>query len=163
MFLQFYIICILHCVFTTQSLLLLLRVCVCVVFFPSPFSPLIPHSPLQSPHCCPCPWVLFPFPSIPPPPPSPSLSCHSAVHESVFILLVSLFIRFHIWEKYLSFSDWLISLSKCSLGPSMLSQMVKFSPFLLLSSIPLCKCPIDVLSLIYWWTLGLLPHLGDSK
>ena len=145
MFLQFYIICILHCVFTTQSLLLLLRVCVCVVFFPSPFSPLIPHSPLQSPHCCPCPWVLFPFPSIPPPPPSPSLSCHSAVHESVFILLVSLFIRFHIWEKYLSFSDWLISLSIMFYRSIHAVVMVKLSS-LQPSSILWCKCPILVLS-----------------
>ena len=30
-------------------------------FFPLPFSPIIPTSPpQQSPHCCPCPWVLFP-------------------------------------------------------------------------------------------------------
>ena len=32
--------------------------------FPLPFSPLIPPSP-QSPHCFPCPWVLFLFCSIP--------------------------------------------------------------------------------------------------
>ena len=32
-----------------------------IVFFPLPFSPHVPSSPQQSPHCCPCPWVLFPF------------------------------------------------------------------------------------------------------
>ena len=36
-----------------------------IVFFPLPFSPLMPRSSQQSPHCCPCPWVLFPFCSIP--------------------------------------------------------------------------------------------------
>ena len=36
------------------------------VFFLLPFNPLLPTSPLQSPHCCPCPWVLFPYCSIPP-------------------------------------------------------------------------------------------------
>ena len=31
------------------------------VFFPLPFSTLVSPSPQQSAHCCPCPWVLFPF------------------------------------------------------------------------------------------------------
>ena len=37
-----------------------------VILFSLPLSPLIPAFPLQSPHCCPCPWVLFPFYSTPP-------------------------------------------------------------------------------------------------
>ena len=32
-----------------------------------------------------------------------------------------------------------------------------------MSRIPLCKCPIVLLSLIYWWILRLLPYLGDCK
>ena len=43
------------------------------IFFPWSSSPLTPSFPQQSPHCCPCPWVLFSFSSIPPPPPLPSL------------------------------------------------------------------------------------------
>ena len=39
------------------------------VFFPLPFSsPILPFTPPpQLPHCCPCPWVLFPFCSVLPP------------------------------------------------------------------------------------------------
>ena len=65
-----------------------------------------------------------------------------------------------IW--YLSFSDWLFSLSIMFSWPSILSQRVKFSSFLMPSSIPLCKCPIVVLP-THLWTLGLLPNLGDCK
>ena len=35
-----------------------------IVFFPLPFSPLILPSPQQSPHCCLCPQILFPFCSV---------------------------------------------------------------------------------------------------
>ena len=35
-----------------------------IVFFPLPFSSYIPPSPQQSPHCCPCPWVLSLCPSV---------------------------------------------------------------------------------------------------
>ena len=51
-------------------------------FFPLAFVCFIPTSPLppQSPHCCPCPRVLFPFWWIPPPPNLPHLSCHTALH-----------------------------------------------------------------------------------
>ena len=48
-----------------------------------------------------------------------------------------------IW--YLSFSHWFIALCIISSGPFMLSQKVKFSSLLQLSSIPLCKCPTVVL------------------
>ena len=37
-----------------------------IVFFPLPFSPLTLPPLQQSPHCCPCPWVPFPFCSVPP-------------------------------------------------------------------------------------------------
>ena len=40
--------------------------------------------------------------------------------------------------QYLSFCDWLISLSTMSPGPCMLSQMAGFSSFLRLNNIPLC-------------------------
>ena len=49
-----------------------------------------------------------------------------------------------IW--YLFFSDWLISLTPGSPGSSILSQRVKFSSFSCPGIIPLCKCPIVVLS-----------------
>ena len=50
-----------------------LDVVMCILFyfyciFPiTIYSPYTPF-PLQSPHCCPCPWVLFPFCSVPPAP-----------------------------------------------------------------------------------------------
>ena len=53
-----------------------------------PFSPLIPPTPQQSPHCSPCPRVLFPFCSIPPSH-LPLTSCHPALYESVPIFLIS--------------------------------------------------------------------------
>ena len=45
-----------------------------------------------------------------------------------------------------AFSDCLILLSICFAGLVILSQRVKFSSFLWPNSIPLCKCPIVVLS-----------------
>ena len=60
------------------------------VIFPLPFNPLKLPAPLQSPHCCPCPWVLFSFSSIPPPLTSPQylLSCSLSMSLSLFCLLV---------------------------------------------------------------------------
>ena len=45
-----------------------------IIYFPLPFNPLIRPSPQQSPHCWPCPQVLFPFCSVPPPSPFPPLA-----------------------------------------------------------------------------------------
>ena len=62
------------------------------VFFPLPCSPFLLPFPLQSPHCCPCPWVLFPLCSIPPPTnlPRTLTSCHLlSIYESVPIFLDS--------------------------------------------------------------------------
>ena len=59
-------------------------------YFPLSFSPLIIPSPLQSPHCCPCPWVFFPFTqslhSLACPPFAVSLL---SIYESVSILLAT--------------------------------------------------------------------------
>ena len=61
-----------------------------ITFFPLPFIPLIPLSPQQSPHCCPCPRVLFPFCSIPPPlSPYPLAVIPLSIYESVPIFTVS--------------------------------------------------------------------------
>ena len=77
-----------------------------------------PSSPQQSPHCCPCPWVLFPFflnPSTPHLPPLHSLSsCSPSMSLSPCSLLVQFvhqipYMSEIVW--YLSLSDWLISLS----------------------------------------------------
>ena len=58
-----------------------------IVFFPLPLSPLIPPSPLQSPHCCP--WILFPFFSMPPPYFPTFAVILLSIYEFVSILLVS--------------------------------------------------------------------------
>ena len=80
--------------------------------FSLPFIPLKAPSPLQSPHCCPCPWVLCP--PLPPSPPTPD-SCQPALCESATIVLASSACSLESareWSHtYLSFSDWLISLS----------------------------------------------------
>ena len=143
-----------------------------IIFFPLPLSPLIPPSPQKSPHCCPCPWVLLPFCSIPPSPhflPPLAVICSPSMSLPLFCLLVQfihsiLHMSEIIW--YLSFPDWLISLSIISPGPSILPQRVKFSSFSQLSSIPLCKHPIVVLSIhllmdpwaasIFWWLYIML-------
>ena len=57
-----------------------------IVFFPLPFSSLIPLHPLQSPHCCPCSWIVFPFCSVPPLP--LPLNCHPALHLWVCLYFV---------------------------------------------------------------------------
>ena len=84
-----------------------------IVNFPLPFSPLIsPPLPQQSLHCCPCPWLLFPFCSIPPPPNHSPSSCHLlSIYESVSVLPVSsVHLIPHMTEIiwYLSFFTWLI-------------------------------------------------------
>ena len=87
-----------------------------VFFFPLPFSTLLPHSTEQSPHCCPCPRVLFPFCLIPRPPnlPSPNSCRLFSIYESVSVLLFSsvcsLASAYEWKHMVLSFSDWLISL-----------------------------------------------------
>ena len=117
------------------------------IFCPLPFSPLIPpphHQ--QSPHS----MSSFSF-LLNPSTPYPSLQMSSCSLSSLSLFcLLGLFVhRFHIMSEiiwYLSFSDQLISLSVTSPGPPILSQRVKLSSFLHLSSIPLCKYPIVVCS-----------------
>ena len=103
----------------------------CVFFtLPFPYSP----SPLQSPHCCPCPWVLFLFALFLHLLTSPTNNHHPPLYESVSILPVnsvcsldSIYEWNHIW--YLSFPDWLISLSiMCSRSTHAVTG-VKFSFF----------------------------------
>ena len=135
-----------------------------VALFPLPCSLHIPLSQ-QSPHCCPCPWVLFPFLFNPSTPSPPLLNCHLlSIYESVPIFLVSSVCSLDstyyeiIW--YLFFSDWLISLSIMFLRSIHTVAKGKFS-FLWLSSVPLCKYSIVVLSthllmniwavFISWW------------
>ena len=49
----------------------------------------LPHPP-QLPHCCPCPWVLFPFCLISSTLTSPHHSCHLfSIYKSVSVVLVS--------------------------------------------------------------------------
>ena len=90
--------------------------------------------------------------------------CSPSMSQSLFFLLVQFFSRFHKWMKSygicLSLTG-LFHLPLCSPDPSILLQRVKFSSFIWLSSIPLCKCPIVVLSThlmmvtwaasICWW------------
>ena len=90
--------------------LLLLFYCIFPMNIYSPYTP----SPLQSPHCCPCPWVLIHFCSIPPPLKSLITVSLLSVYGSVPILLVSSVCSLDstlseiIW--CLSFSDQFISL-----------------------------------------------------
>ena len=67
------------------------------------------------------------------------------------------------WGKSYADLKWKL----CSPDPSILLQRVKFSSFLWTSRIPMCRSSIVVLSthypLSYWWTLGLLPYLGNCK
>ena len=87
------------------------------IFFLLPFSPLTPSLPQQSPHCCLCPWVFFPFSLIPPPPSLPHHLLSSgplSMNLSLFCLLVQFlcyipYMSEIIW--HLSCSVWLISLS----------------------------------------------------
>ena len=59
------------------------------IFFPLPFSPLIPASFQQSPHCCTCPWVLFTFCYNPSTPNLPRLAVIPlSIYESVPIFLI---------------------------------------------------------------------------
>ena len=59
-------------------------------FFPLAYIPLTLPCPVQSPHCCPCPWVLFPFGSIlPPPNPNPPKLSACSLYKSVSVFLVS--------------------------------------------------------------------------
>ena len=64
-----------------------------IVFFHYYLVPLHP-TPLQPLHCCPCPWVLFPFCSIPLPTARPALAViQFSFYESVSILLVIMSVR----------------------------------------------------------------------
>ena len=112
-----------------------------------------PYSPLQSPHGCSCPWVCFPFCLMPPPPNSapPQLlsSCSPSMSLTLFCLLVQFVHHIsHVCEItwYLSFSDWLISLSIMFSRSIYAVTNGKIFFFLGQSSSPLCKCPIVVLS-----------------
>lgn len=77
----------------------------------------------------------------------------------LFCFSFSVFYIPHVSEtiQYLSFSYWLIPLSKIQLGPSMLSQMQDFISAL--SDISLYVYHIFLYIFIYQWTLELLPYL----
>ena len=122
-----------------------------IVFFPLPFSSLIPIPPtvtiLLSMSTSPFSFLLRP----PTPYPPPALRCHPALYLWVcfyfacqFSSLDSTYMSEIIW--YLSFSDWLISLGIIFSRSIHTVTKVKLSSFLHLSRIPFCKCPIVVLS-----------------
>ena len=57
-----------------------------IVFFHYHLVPLSPTHALQSPHCCPCPWVLSPFCSVPSPPDPTTAVALLSIYESAPIL-----------------------------------------------------------------------------
>ena len=69
-------ICICICVYIYVYTQMVFITC-----FTLPFSPLVHASHQQSPHCGPCPWVLFSFLlNLSTPQPPPHTSCHPALH-----------------------------------------------------------------------------------
>ena len=140
-----HIICILHCVLTTQSLLL------------PPFVPPLPSS--TSPHP-PFPLAItilqsvsffflcsIPSPFHPAPKPHPfwQLSVCSLYYVLVPTLLVSLFCSLdstYKWNHIVFVFLWLAyftSHNTVQVHP-LLSQKVRFSSFVQLSTVPLCEC-----------------------
>ena len=123
------------------------------------FSPLAPFTqpvPLhsQSPHRCPCPQIKYIcslansftfYQSVPTYIP-PSYSCQSTPCFCVSgsILLISLFFHQFPLVSEIIFSCFCLALQ--SPVSSMLSQKVRIPSFLLVCTVPLCKCPIFVLS-----------------
>ena len=121
------------------------------------FPPLPPRYPVllcfhsQFPHCCPHPWVLhlwlISWPSFNQSPPlSSPLIAVSLFHDSMPLLLFCSLVYFiHLipliseilW--YLSFTDWLISLSMIVSSSTHANAKGRTSCFLL-HSIPVCKC-----------------------
>ena len=92
--------------------------------------------PQQSPHRCPCLWVFFSFflyPSTPSPAPTLKTVSLLSIYQSVNIWLVSSFCSLdstHKWMVwYLSFPDWLISLSLMLSGPIHVVTKTKISFF----------------------------------
>ena len=61
--------------------------CIFPITIYTPYNP----SPQQSPHWCPCPWVLFPFCSIPPPPNFLTVTCQLSFCPPYFYLKFRLF------------------------------------------------------------------------
>lgn len=76
-----------------------------MVFFPLSFTLLVIPSPLQSPHGCPCPCVLFLFAQPLHPLAFPPLSCHPAYFDCGY-LFTAIHIPYHytVHLKYLWFS-----------------------------------------------------------
>ena len=73
-----------------------------------------------------------------------------------------LFFKVHVQVKSFSNCLSLISLYNNPLGPSMLSQVTRFHFYGRVISH--CMYVLHLLyPLVFWWTLGLLPHLGYSK
>ena len=160
-------------VFLFLTLLFIVDTITDVLIF-SPFAHLHPALALfslrLSPHCRLCLWVMYigwsanPFTFFHPVPPPPSLGQLSV---SIFCLFLfcSLVYFVHwiphiseiIW--WLSFSDWLISLS-IIISRSIHSVTRVKSFFFMASIIPLYKWTTAFLYVIYWWTLGLFPDLG---
>ena len=134
-----------------------------IVFFPVPFSPRIPSSPPQSPHCVHVHQSFFLFAqSFHPQPPSPlAVICAPSVGLSPFSLLAQ-FVHWipHVSEIIwrLSLSDWLISLSIMFSMSIHTVAKGKIFFFFWPNSIPLCKCPIVVVSthlLMETWAASL--------
>ena len=144
----------------------------------SPFSPLrlppprlLPSSLWPSPHCCLWPWLVhvcslatsFPFfHSVPPSLWQLSVCSKYTCHCFSLVNQFTLFIRFHrqvIW--YLSFSDWLISLSIMFSRSIHAVAKVKVPSLSQSHSIPLWNCITAVF--IHSPTHGLFPDLGYCK
>ena len=85
-----------------------------ILLFLLPFSPLIPLSPSNHRTVVHVHESFFLFCSIPPPPPHQLSSCSPSMSPSAFSLLVQFVHQIpHMSEiiQYLSFSDWIMSLS----------------------------------------------------
>ena len=126
-----------------------------------PFAPLYPvhlffHN--QSPHHCPCPWILpicsltnsFTFQLVPTSSPlllqlsvCSMILCLWFYLAQQFVLFIIALISEDIW--YLSFADWLISLGIIVSSSIHAVAKVGVPSFFLLCSIPLCKCITVVL------------------
>ena len=129
----------------------------------SPFALLCPaYSPShsQSPHCCPCPWVihtcsltssfLFFPPLCPFRFPSDHCQCVPCFYASGSILLVRLFCWLdstYKWDHMVFvFTDWLISLSIIVSSSIHLVTKGRSPSLFLLCIVPLCKCTTVFLS-----------------
>ena len=149
-------------------------------------------SPLKLPHCCPCPWALFPFCLNPPPPKPPTTSsCHHVLYlllscftffthpldplssgnhqfvlcfyEFVSVLHVHLFYSLDSTYKWNHMVFFFVwFFSLCSIPSSSIHIVTKGK-----ISILFYGWAIYIAQFIYptvcWWTFRLLPYLGYCK